>query len=349
MVKKKILICPLDWGLGHGARCVSIIHDLNSDFDVLLAGSGRVKPFLRQEFPTLPFIDFEGYNINYPSGGSMAIKMMAQLPKVIQRIRSEKKELAKIIENHGIDLVISDNRFGLSSDSIPSVYITHQINVQAPGLLANLLYKLHAKYINRYTECWIPDFAESMNLSGALSHGRKPSICRYTGPISRLSKVRTAYKYDYCALLSGPEPQRTKFENLILETFKGQSATLLLLQGAPEEHKHMKIDNVEIVSHMNDQDLAKNLCASKTVICRSGYSSIMDLAKLGVNCIFVPTPGQTEQYYLAKHHLFEHQVPYIDQHKLGSKLLFKTKGNPIKLDWKEPSFSAMITEILIKR
>jgi len=349
MVKKKILICPLDWGLGHGARCVSIIHDLNSDFDLLLAGSGRVKPFLQQEFPTLPFIDFEGYNINYPSGGSMAIKMMAQLPKVIQRIRSEKKELAKINENNCIDLVISDNRFGLSSDSIPSVYITHQINVQAPGLLANLLYKLHAKYINRYTECWIPDFAESMNLSGALSHGRKPSICRYTGPISRLSKVRTAYKYDYCALLSGPEPQRTKFENLILETFKGQSATLLLLQGTPEEHKHMKIDNVEIVSHMNDQDLAKNLCASKTVICRSGYSSIMDLAKLGVNCIFVPTPGQTEQYYLAKHHLFEHQVPYIDQHKLGSELLFKTKGNPIKLDWKEPSFSAMITEILIKR
>ena len=93
MVKKKILICPLDWGLGHGARCVSIIHDLNSDFDLLLAGSGRVKPFLQQEFPTLPFIDFEGYNITYPANGSMAVKMLLQMPKVLKRVKEEQLEL----------------------------------------------------------------------------------------------------------------------------------------------------------------------------------------------------------------------------------------------------------------
>jgi len=314
--KKKILIAPLDWGLGHAARCVPIINDLKKNHEIVLAGSGRVKSFLNLAFPNLEFIDFEGYNISYPDKGSMAIKMMLQMPKVLGRIKEEQKELQELIKTHSIDVVISDNRFGLHSDLIPTVYITHQIHIQAPGVLEDRLFKMHKKYIDRFDQCWIPDHAEVPNLSGALSHGIGLDHAKFIGPLSRLKKVETKIIYDYCALISGPEPQRTKFEEHIRSCFIGKKESLLILSGKPEEEAVVTHHNITTISHANDSELARLVSSSAKVIARPGYSTLMDLSALGSKAIFIPTPGQTEQEYLAKFHFEQNQIPIIEQKKL---------------------------------
>ena len=344
--KQRILVAPLDWGLGHAARCVPIIQELASEYEVIIAGSGRSQCFLQQLFPELTCIHFEGYNINYPANGSMAVKMLLQMPKVLKRVKEEQLELQHLIEKHGIDLVISDNRFGLHSNSIPSIYIAHQINIQAPGILADRLFRLNAKYINQYSQCWIPDVKNEPNLSGALGHGKLLNNCRYIGPMSRLQKVECKKIYDYCALISGPEPQRTKFESLILSAFKGRNETLLLLGGKPEEKTAEQRNNITVISHQNDKDLARSSCSSITVISRPGYSSIMDLAKLEARCVFIPTPGQTEQQYLAKHHQRLNKTPWIRQIDLSWDTISKADANTISAHWEEVSYTKMVQELI---
>ena len=344
--KQRILIAPLDWGLGHATRCVPLIRELKADFEPVLAASGRSKQFLQQLFPDLLHIDFEGYNIRYPANGNMATKMLLQVPKVIQRIKEEHRELQSLIREHRIDLVISDNRFGLYSSSIPCIYITHQIHIQAPNLLSDPLFKLHGKYIKRYTECWIPDHPDKHNLSGELGHGEVPANCRYIGPLSRLQKVDCEKAFDYCALISGPEPQRTKFEDLLLSMFRNRAESLLLLCGKPEENSKVKAGNITRISHQGDQELARSICSAKAVIVRPGYSSIMDLAQLEAPCILVPTPGQTEQQYLAEYHQQTNSVPWFSQSELSMEQLKQTTASIIQTNWESPNFNQEIRRIL---
>lgn len=343
--RKRILIAPLDWGLGHAARCVPIINDLKADFDLILAGSGRVKHFLKQAFPKLQFVDFEGYNITYPDKGNMALKMLLQMPRVLARIKEEQKELQDIIRDYQIDLVISDNRFGLYSDLVPSVYITHQIHIQAPGIVENGLFKLHGKYIKRFDRCWIPDIEGGNNLSGELGHGVLPGNCQYIGPLSRLTQVDTAKQYDYCALISGPEPQRSKFEELVIGAFESRKESLLVLSGKPEDNGTGNRGNIEIINHQQDIDLARSICSSGAVIARPGYSSLMDLAKLGVGCVFVPTPGQTEQEYLASYHHEKNGIPFLRQKDFSYDNLSQLQSKSLKFPAANTSFVNLLKEL----
>lgn len=322
-----------------------IIHSLITEHEVVLAGSGRVKAFLHQAFPTLQFVDLEGYNINYPDKGSMAFKMILQMPKVLSRIKEEHKELQEIINKQNIDLVISDNRFGLHTDLVPCVYITHQIHIQGPGLVEDPLYKLHRKYIRKFDHCWIPDFEGEINLSGELGHGKLSENCIYIGPLSRLRKFEAGKKYDYCALISGPEPQRTKFESLITEAFKGRKETLLILSGKPELIGDNSFDNIRVVSHQDSEELAESICSSEVVIARPGYSSLMDLYKLEARCIFVPTPGQTEQEYLATYHQDIQAIPFIRQKNLSWETIAEAGAASGNCAWYEQDFSRLIDKL----
>jgi hypothetical protein len=310
--------------------------------EVVLAGSGRMASFLTLAFPTLQFITFEGYNISYPDKGSMALKMMLQMPKVLARIKEEQKELQAIIKAHSIDIVISDNRFGLYSDLAHTIYITHQVNIQAPGVIEDQLFKLHKKYIDRFDQCWIPDHAGSINLSGALSHGKNLDNCTFIGPLSRLKKVDSEKLFDYCALISGPEPQRTKFEAEIRSCFKDRKESLLILSGKPEEETSVTDGNITTISHANDSELSQLVCCSTTVIARPGYSTLMDLSTLGSKAIFIPTPGQTEQEYLAQYHFEQHQIPFVEQKKLTIDALISVDGKVIPSTDSTNDFNALI-------
>ena len=256
----------------------------------------------------------------------MGVKMLLEFPKILNRIRTEHNELQALIDKHKLDLIISDNRFGLYTQKIPCTYITHQINIQGPNLIKNQLHKIHGKYINRYTDCWIPDSEGKINLGAELSHGKLHDNCSYVGPLSRFNEKATSENedIDYLAIISGPEPQRSKFESIIINEFKKLNNKCAIVAGKPLLKKQKSIKNIHYFSHLNSNELFKIMCRSKKIICRPGYSTIMDLSTLQKPAHFIPTPGQTEQQYLAKLHGKKNGWSAQNKLKISNKSVFKT-------------------------
>ena len=317
--KKKILVAPLDWGLGHASRCIPIIHELIAQrCEVLIAADRGPLALLKTEFPQLEFIQLPGYEISYPKRGSMALHLLWQLPKLLSGIKREHKELQKIIQQKRIDTVISDNRYGLWSKSVPSVFVTHQLMIQAP-VGKKILHRLNSNYINNYTECWIPDANTSANLSGELSQTKRlGEKIHFIGPLSRFIKTKEVPEkaYDILAVLSGPEPQRSLLETILVKELSTSNLRCAIIQGLPQKKERKKIsENVELFSYLNSSELNQYILASELIISRPGYSTIMDLATLGKKAIFIPTPGQTEQEYLAKKFDQEKIAPAFSQNK----------------------------------
>ncbi len=304
--KKKILVAPLDWGLGHATRCIPVINELlKQNAEVIIASDGRAFDLLKQEFPQLRIIRLKGYRIVYHKNLSLPVSMFIQLPKIIRTIRSERSELKRIINEYEIDAVISDNRYGLYSNKIPSVFVTHQLRILMPSSLKwmeGIVYRINKYFIGKYTEYWVPDNEGEINLSGKLSHFQSlPENIRFAGILSRcVTKENTQKKYDVLAVCSGPEPQRTVFENLLTKQLKQLQLKSLIISGTPEESVTKEITPyLSVTSFMNTDELNNAVCSSDIIIARSGYSTIMDLAVLGKKAILIPTPGQTEQEYLA--------------------------------------------------
>lgn len=309
---KRVLVAPLDWGLGHATRCIPIIRALHEcGCEVILAGSGSSLALLKQEFPQLKFEELPGYQPTYPASGSMMIKLALQAPKFLRAVLKENSATEKLVEKHQISLVISDNRYGCYSRKVPSVFITHQLNLVAPagwGWLAVFANYVTHIFIKRFSECWVPDFPGSI-LSGRLSRAENQQL-KFIGPLSRLNKSHQTNTYDLLAIISGPEPQRTLFEQLVIREVIKSGLKALIVRGVIGMERKMIADGVEVVDHLNSEKLSEAMAASKMIVSRSGYSTIMDLARLGKKAIFVPTPGQTEQEYLAQR-FKEMQVAYF--------------------------------------
>ncbi len=216
-------------------------------------------------------------------------------------ISSEKKIIEHLISERKIGGIISDNRFGVRSKRVPSVYITHQLNILS-GKTSFLSSKIHQNIIKKYDECWVPDFDENLNLSGKLGHLKNTGLnIKYIGVLSRMKKVKLPVKYDVLLLLSGPEPQRTLFEKLLIPEFKDKNLSVLLVKGCVEKKQKIEQqDSITIYNYMKTKELKQAINKSKIVVSRSGYTTIMDLATLEKKAFFIPTPGQFEQEYLAK-------------------------------------------------
>jgi uncharacterized protein (TIGR00661 family) len=302
--KPRILIAPLDWGLGHATRCIPIINELISqNCEVIIATDSDPFFLLKKEFPTAVFLRMKGYKIQYSRDRKwLAFKLFLQFPKIIFSIWRENTWLKKIIHDYQIDAVISDNRFGVYNKKIPCVYITHQLCIKTGNAFSEkIAQKIHYYFIKKYSNCWVPDFKEN-GLAGELSHQVNiPSNVLYIGPLSRFEKSNDIPKiYNLLISLSGPEPQRTIFEKLILIQLKTFPEKVLLVRGLPGERKRPEADlTIEIVNHLSAKELNMAFQQSEMIISRSGYSTIMDLVKLCKKAILVPTPGQTEQEYLS--------------------------------------------------
>ena len=311
---KRILICPLDWGLGHATRCIPIIRLLlKKNAEVVIAADSGPLALLKQEFPQLTFISLKGYNIEYPKSGSMKMKLLLSIPKIVNGIKEEHAQLDKIIDDYKIDIVISDNRYGCWSKKVKNIFITHQLMIKAP-IGESVLHNKVLKYIDNYDECWVPDVADSTNLSGDLAHKYAvPKNTFFVGPLTRLaslplldasSSTQNARSdktmYDVLAIISGPEPQRSIFEKLVIEQLKQTDLKALVICGKASEQKKEIIKNIKIVSHLKSEEMQIAIQNADIILSRSGYSTVMDLASLGKKAIFIPTPGQTEQEYLAE-------------------------------------------------
>ncbi|MFK7781909.1 glycosyltransferase [Psychroserpens sp.] len=301
--KKRILVAPLNWGLGHATRCIPLIHALlENEFEPVIASDGIALKLLEKEFPQLKAIELPSYNIVYPKKAQFfKLKLLKNSPKLIQTIKAESKHTKSIIIDYGIDGIISDNRLGVFSKSIPSVFMTHQLKVLS-GNTTWLSSKMHQKIIKQFDECWIPDNCGEENLSGDLGHVNMIDIpIKYIGPLSRLKKTNIKNKYDLMVLLSGPEPQRTLLQNSLLKKLKNYKGDVLFVKGIIDDESKVFVNgHMTIYNFMTSKTLEKAMNESKAVLSRSGYTTIMDLAKLEKKAFFIPTPGQYEQKYLAK-------------------------------------------------
>ena len=309
--KPRILVAPLDWGLGHATRCIPIIRELlQQGAEVSMAGEGAQEQLLRAEFPDVPFLPLQGYRVKYASTRSGVIrKIIAQSPKFLKAIGKEHEWLKKIIKENKIDTVISDNRYGLYNAEIPCVLITHQLAIKSPfGRWSEwLLQKRNYKYINRFTECWIPDLQGSDNLAGDLSHPvtMPKANVRYIGWLSRFKKNLLQEKTGHLLIiLSGPEPQRSLFENIIIRDIAHYEGSATIVRGLPGTNALLPSTNsIRIYNHLPAKQLNEEMEVAEFVISRSGYSTVMDIAALQKKSILVPTPGQTEQEYLAGYYM----------------------------------------------
>ncbi len=308
IVLKKIIIAPLDWGLGHATRCIPIInYFLLLNCEVTIAASPASKALLQAEFPALQFFDLNSYNIIYSRTKRwMPFKILFQTPKILRAVKQEHEWLKNLLSKQHFDAIISDNRYGFFSEQAISVFITHQLQVRTSlNLAKNFVRRQTYKHINKFHECWVPDFEGSFNIAGELSHPETlPEIpVKYIGMLSRFKqKVPQKNLYKYLIILSGPEPQRTIFEEKIFAFVKSSQEKFLIVRGKPKEIKSVKENsNYTIYNHLTTEELGDAFNASEFVISRCGYTSVMEILALQKKSILIPTPGQTEQEYLAEH------------------------------------------------
>jgi uncharacterized protein (TIGR00661 family) len=316
----RVLIAPLDWGLGHAARCIPIIKAFQSlKNEVIIAADGAPAKLLSNEFPEIRIIHLNGYHIQYAkTSKAFTWKLFKQIPKILKSIKNEHAWLEQIIEKEKIDLVISDNRYGLYTPKVPCVFITHQLLIKTPfKYLDHLIQKINYRYINRFSVCWVPDASGENNIGGILSHPKiLPSIpVHYLGILARMKRNdETILQFDVCFLLSGPEPQRTILENTILKSISKISGSIIMVRGLPGTDCSIVVPkNVQVFNHLPTNELSNILSLSKLIICRSGYTSIMELIGLNKNAILIPTLGQTEQEYLAEKLHFDHRFLFTNQ------------------------------------
>ena len=319
--KPLILVSPLDWGLGHTTRCIPLITQLIYEgCDVIIACNSTQKAILQQEFPQADFVELRGYNIRYGKNRLATFsRLLFQAPKILTKIKQENQWLRAFLTQIPVDAVISDNRFGLHAPAIPSVFITHQLQVKTGfGAMADkIVLRWNYRKIRPFTVCWVPDSEDSPSLAGELSHPPSmPGIpVQYIGGLSRLGACATQGEDVLLIILSGPEPLRTVFETLLLEQVAAYKGKVVLVRGLPaEQHLPLAPAHCTLYNHVDAATLHQLICAAKLVISRCGYTTVMDLLKLQKKGILVPTPGQAEQEYLADH-LREQGLAYTVKQK----------------------------------
>ncbi|MEW7280997.1 glycosyltransferase [Aquimarina sp. 2201CG1-2-11] len=315
-MSKKVLIAPLNWGLGHATRCIPIINALIEEgLEPVIASDGVALSLLRKEFPKLQSRELPSYNIEYAKKGSnFKLKMLLNSPKIAHAITAEKKAVKKLIKEEDFCGIISDNRMGVRHKSVPSVFITHQLTVLS-GNTTSISTKLHNKYIKKFHVCWVPDMADDPNLSGELGHPKKANIpVTYLGPLSRFEYRAIPKKYDIMVLLSGPEPQRTLLEQKLFKEFEQSDKKIVFVRGLIEETQQTYVkNNITVHNYLAGKHLEDTINSANIIISRSGYTTVMDLAKLKKKAFFIPTPGQFEQEYLAERLTLNKLVPSCNQ------------------------------------
>lgn len=320
-----MLLSPLDWGLGHTTRCVPLIQQLlDGGCKVYIAcePNSASETILKKVFPSLTYLPLDGYRIAYGRNKySFNTKIIAQIPAILRAIRKEHQMATKYAQQYHVDTIISDNRYGFYVKGLRSIFITHQLCIQAPfKWIEVLLRNMNYRFIHRFTECWVPDYADvNQNIAGRLSHPEKlPSIpVQYIGPLSRLMKVadKKPFHYNFAVLLSGPEPQRTILEQRLLTCFAQEAhLCVLFVRGLPTEYQNMEVsDNIDIYNYLDAEELVNKLAQSDYVVARSGYTTVMEMVLLKKKCIYIPTPGQTEQEYIARKLYAEKSAYYFEQ------------------------------------
>ncbi|HYG51200.1 MAG TPA: glycosyltransferase family protein [Flavobacteriales bacterium] len=302
---KRILFGVLNWGMGHASRSSVLIEMLTRNRNTVeIVSSGMAFAYLKKRFPELKIYDLEHAELVYPKHSQLWFALLMQRKKIFGSIQHENNWLKKHLTTNHADLVISDNCYGFYHKNVHSIFMTHQLHLKAPFFEGRLNTKIRS-LIDPFNEIWIPDTAGDLNLAGELSH---PPLadknCTYIGTLSVLEKNNLPQRYAYCAVISGPEKQRSLFESSVIEFLKNKKKPAVVIRGVfSPDVSASTLNNIQIHDFLHGKELAHVINQSEVVICRSGYSSIMDLYTLEKPCLLLPTPGQTEQEYLCKKHM----------------------------------------------
>jgi uncharacterized protein (TIGR00661 family) len=305
--REKVLYAVLNWGIGHATRSIELINNLRFKYDVVIASSGRSLQLLRDEFPQLTFIELPDYNVRYSKHSSFfPLLFILQIPHILLQVLKERTAVSEVIKNQKIDAVISDSRYGVFSKSIPSFFITHQLRIKFPYPLEK--FEFLSEWFNRfffryYSKIIVLDSKDYPNFSGDLSHkgqtvNNKKVV--YIGIVSSTKKLNLSETIDVLFSISGPEPQRTYFEKIVLEQIKEINGKKVVVLGKPDEpYLYRKYNDLEIYSYATREMMTKFINQAKLIVSRSGYSTVMEIVALNKKALFIPTPGQTEQEYIA--------------------------------------------------
>lgn len=328
----RILLAPLDWGLGHATRCIPLIKAFREQgCEVVLAADGAIAALFSKEFPGIRIIPLKGYGIRYSKSSSLVGSMLRQLPGILRSINYEHQWLNQLLQAETFDLIISDNRPGLWNKQVRCIYITHQLLIHSgKGNWVNRqLQKLHSRYIKQFHTVWIPDLPGHQNLAGELSHPPRPIITPvYIGLVSRLEPTTAVQQYELMIMLSGPEPQRSILENRLLEQLQSFQSKVLFVRGLPNSTTTLTVaSTVTVYNHLPAQQLQEAMAAAKLIICRSGYTTLMDLIRLNKKAILIPTPGQPEQEYLAAYMQQQSLFPFTTQREFNLSAALSVAGS----------------------
>lgn len=295
-------ICSL--GLGHASRSLPLIKELVKEgHDVTVIAHGRSKNYLERSIDDINIIDLPDYPIEYTkTRASFLPNIILKSPAIISSFIEEHEEFVKLQNKYNFNLIISDNRYGIFHQHVPSYIITHQLRLMNPyGLkLLEGLGMIYNSYVSKFfNKILVPDFDEN-SLSGNLSHNLKfieKSKIHYIGPLSNFRKLDIKKDIDLLITISGPEPQRTIFENIIIKQIKDFDGKYVIVLGRPDKNEN----NGNILSFASQEEMEKLYNRAKVILSRSGYSTIMDIFYTGGRAFFVPTPAQPEQEYLAEY------------------------------------------------
>lgn len=329
ITKQNIIISPLNWGLGHANRCIPIIEKyIKNGHYIIIAASGNSGEYLRKKYPELEYIELPDYNVKYPKNGKiMPFYMLFSSFGYLKAIKKEKKLLENYLEGKNIDLIISDNRFGMHSQKVKSVFITHQIRIHYKyKIIENIVYRLNRRFINKFDECWIPDNKSEGILSADLSHNIQLKIpYKYIGFLNRFSNTKAVKsinkKCEILAIISGPEPQRSLFENIVVDKLIDLNKESVILAGKPLQKEIIEKEKLSIYPHIDDQNFVALIKEAEIIICRAGYTSLMELMCFDKNLVLVPTPGQTEQEYLAENLKSNNKISVYSQKDFKKRFL----------------------------
>jgi UDP:flavonoid glycosyltransferase YjiC (YdhE family) len=343
-----ILVSPLDWGLGHASRMIPLIgRFIHDGHHVILAGSGRSAELLRNTFPALRFVSIPCHTVHLGPGKHSYFQLVLQLPALVLSVFREHRMTRRIVRQEAVDIIISDNRYGIRTKKAFSVLITHQVSPVLPAVfrwLESPLYLIIRGLIQRFDRCWIPDYADpAVNLSGRLSHRYKlPSNAQFIGVLSRFThqgntdETPSTFCYDLAVVLSGPEPQVSVFEKKIYSQLIRLQKSAILIRGMRNKPlESLTLPMIHQFSHLEINAFSQVLKQAGCVISRSGYSAIMDYVSLGISAVLVPTPGQSEQEYLAGWLGKKGWFTVIKEDELDlagipyTRLLHQEAGNPL--------------------
>lgn len=305
--RPRILVAPLDWGLGHATRCIPLIRQFRElGAEVVVAGERAVADLITKEFPDITILPLPGYGVRYSTNRNwFTFKLLLQIPRIISAIRQEHRWLRQQQKSWHFSGILSDNRYGMHHPDVPSVIVTHQLNIRTgKKWLDRLARMVNHRLISRFSACWVPDLSGDLSLAGQLSscESTLPFDVKHIGPLSRMRKDIMPRPVGLLILISGPEPSRGLFETSMLDWLKKNKTEATVVLGKPGSVDPLPLaDGIQLFRHLPAEQLNELIAGADMIIARCGYSTVMDLAIMGKKAVLVPTPGQQEQEYLASY------------------------------------------------